>query len=149
MIILNKTAIAELIPHADEIVLLDSCILSSAEGLTCISNSHTDKNNPLRNANGLSATSGVEYAAQAIAVHAALQNNKNTGQGLLVACKNIICRLRYLDTIATEIQIQVEHIGGSVELGVLQYKFHINASGKVQKLISGELSIAITKEDIK
>lgn len=147
-ITLNKDAIAEHIPHAGQMVLLDKCISYSKNGLSCLSLSHIDTSNPLRTENGLSATCGIEYAAQAIALHSALLNGGNTGLGFLAICKNITFKLRYLDTITTEIQISVKYISGSAELGLLQYGFVISASEGKQELLSGELGIAIIKENV-
>lgn len=147
-ITLNKDAISEHIPHAGQMVLLDKCISYSKDALSCLSLSHIDTSNPLRTENGLSAICGIEYAAQAIALHSALLNGGNAGLGFLAICKNITFNLRYLDTITTEIQISVEYVSGSADLGFLQYSFIISASKDQQELLSGDLGIAIIKENV-
>ncbi len=149
LIVLDKIAIAERIPHAGEMVLLDSCVSSNSSSLTCTTSSHTDKTNPLRTEKGLLASCGIEYAAQAVALHLALLNNNKSGQGLLVGCKNVVCKVRYLDLIDSEMSIKVKHIAGSELLGMLQYSFLLTATSDEQELLTGELSILITKEGHK
>ncbi len=148
-ITLDKAAIAERIPHADNMVLLDKCVSHDSQGLTCLSSSHVDKSNPLRTSKGLSAICGIEYAAQAIALHSSLLNTNKVGVGFLAICKNINCKLRYLDTITTEIMVRVEYIAGSADLGLLQYGFLLSTVDDKQDLLSGELGIAISKKDIQ
>ncbi len=52
--------------------LLDAVRDWSAEAITCTATSHTDPANPLRADGRLGAANGIEYAAQAMAIHGAL-----------------------------------------------------------------------------
>ena len=142
---LDKASIAKLIPHAGNMVLLDSADAINASGLQCRSSSHLDKNNPLRTAEGLSASTGIEYAAQAMALHISLLNAAGPQTGFLAIGKNIVIKQRYLDAFDTELMITIKYLDGSVEMGMLQYAFTIladNGSNK-ENIISGELSIVV------
>lgn len=69
---LNHAQLCQLIPHAGSMCLLDSVIEWSTEEIRCRSTSQTALDNPLRQNNALAAINGVEYAAQAMAIHGAL-----------------------------------------------------------------------------
>ena len=75
-------AISTLIPHQGRMCLLDAVLDCSAERITCTATSHTAADHPLRGANGLPAPVGIEYAAQAMALHGAL--NAKPGVGLII-----------------------------------------------------------------
>ena len=64
--------IAAHIPHQGSMCLLDRVLEWSGQRIVCDALSHTDPLNPLRAAARLGAANGVEYAAQAMAVHGAL-----------------------------------------------------------------------------
>ncbi|MBE9548349.1 MAG: hypothetical protein IMF09_02995 [Proteobacteria bacterium] len=144
---LDKASIAKLIPHAGNMVLLDTAESIETSSLQCRSNTHLDASNPLRTGQGLSAISGIEYAAQAMALHMSLVNDGVPQSGLLAICKNIKIKHRYFDAFKDELHIAVEYLNGSIEMGLLQYGFTIfSAAGKQNKteeIISGELSIVI------
>ena len=68
---LNRPDIARLIPHAGRMVLLDGVLDWTAETLRARACSHRAPDNPLRRAGRLSVIAGIEYAAQATAIHGA------------------------------------------------------------------------------
>lgn len=69
---LNREAIAERIPHAGAMCLLESVSAWDAASIRCTATSHRDPANPLREGSGLPAWAAIEYAAQAAAVHGSL-----------------------------------------------------------------------------
>ena len=69
---LSRNQIAERIPHAGRMVLLDEVVEWDDEHIVCRSGSHQDRANPLALAGQLSSVCAVEYAAQAMAVHGSL-----------------------------------------------------------------------------
>ena len=85
---LSRNQIAERIPHAGRMVLLDEVVEWDEEHIVCRSSSHQDRANPLYLAGQLSSVCAIEYAAQAMAVHgsllmggAARSNGANDGSG--------------------------------------------------------------------
>lgn len=94
-------AIAELLPHAGTMVLLDRVVEWDSQHVRCTATSHLARANPLRCADRLSALCGVEYAAQAIAAHGALVNSTSharTARGFLAAIRGLKISTDRLDT---------------------------------------------------
>jgi predicted hotdog family 3-hydroxylacyl-ACP dehydratase len=69
---LNRAWIESRIPHHGRMCLLDEVIAWSAERVSCRSGTHREADNPLRAYGRLGIACGIEYAAQAMAVHGAL-----------------------------------------------------------------------------
>jgi predicted hotdog family 3-hydroxylacyl-ACP dehydratase len=65
-------AICARLPHAGRMCLLDRLVAWDSESITCHASSHRDADNPLRSGGRLHAVAGVEYAAQAVALHGSL-----------------------------------------------------------------------------
>ena len=60
------------LPHAGRMCLLERLESWDRETIACLAVSHRDPDNPLRSHERLSAVCGVEYAAQAMALHGSL-----------------------------------------------------------------------------
>jgi predicted hotdog family 3-hydroxylacyl-ACP dehydratase len=69
--VLNRDAIAALIPHQGAMCLLEEVLSTNDAGIVCRAVSHRDSGHPLREDGILPAVCGIEYAAQAMAVHGA------------------------------------------------------------------------------
>ena len=69
---LNRAWIENRIPHHGRMCLLDEVIAWSAARVSCRSSTHREADNPLRAYGRLGIACGIEYAAQAMAVHGAL-----------------------------------------------------------------------------
>ena len=69
---LNRAWIESRIPHRGRMCLLDEVIAWSAARVSCRSRTHREADNPLRAHGRLGVACGIEYAAQAMAVHGAL-----------------------------------------------------------------------------
>ncbi|HWS66765.1 MAG TPA: hypothetical protein VN325_28720 [Steroidobacteraceae bacterium] len=69
---LNRAWIESRIPHYGRMCLLDEVIAWSAVRVSCRSGTHREPDNPLRAFGRLGIACGIEYAAQAMAVHGAL-----------------------------------------------------------------------------
>jgi predicted hotdog family 3-hydroxylacyl-ACP dehydratase len=69
---LNHQELCRLIPHHGNMCLLDAVTEWNEDSIRCRAVSQCDPNNPLLDNGTLSAINGVEYAAQAMAVHGAL-----------------------------------------------------------------------------
>lgn len=96
----------ELIPHAADMCLLDRIDSVSEARIRCYSRSQTLPDNPLRFKGRLSALSGIEYAAQAMAAHGALNQNPSEAnalsqtaikRGYISALSQLECFADYLD----------------------------------------------------
>jgi predicted hotdog family 3-hydroxylacyl-ACP dehydratase len=69
---LDRAWIGSHIPHQGSMCLLDEVLEWDAHRIHCRSGTHRDPGNPLRANARLGAACGIEYAAQAMAVHGAL-----------------------------------------------------------------------------
>lgn len=76
---MNHAELCRLIPHQGAMCLLDSVSDWSEGEIRCRAISQADPKNPLRHGDKLAAIHGVEYAAQAMAVHGALLDSKEAG----------------------------------------------------------------------
>lgn len=69
---LDHAQILALVPHAGGMCLLDRVERWDAESIACRTTSHLRPDNPLRADDRLPIEAGIEYAAQAMAVHGGL-----------------------------------------------------------------------------
>ncbi len=70
--VLDRAQVEALIPHAGVMCLLDAVQTWRDDHICCLAHSHRDPANPLRDADVLPVVAGIEYAAQAMAVHGGL-----------------------------------------------------------------------------
>lgn len=108
----------------------------------CLANSHWDKNNPLRNEGILSSVCGVEYAAQAMAVHGALSKRdqkEKPSLGYLASIKNLELLVSRLDDIESDLTIDAKRLMKDKDF--LIYQFLILSEGR--NLLSGRATIII------
>ncbi|HRE42599.1 MAG TPA: hypothetical protein PKY87_01355 [Terricaulis sp.] len=126
---LDRDAIARLIPHAGAMCLLARVITHDATSITCEADSHRDSENPLRNAAGLPVSAGIEYAAQAIALHAALRKAGGpAGRGFLAVLSDVRWNRERLDDLPAPLLIQADLLADTG--GGLQYRFSVGVAGE-------------------
>lgn len=133
---LAREAIAGLVPHAGAMCLLEAVEEWDERAIVCHARSHRDSANPLRSAGQLAAIMGVEYAAQAVAVHGGLTGNLPR-TGYLAALRDVECSVERLDTIAEDLTIHATQV--AAESGRLLYDFRIDAGGR--ELLRGRLTV--------
>lgn len=134
--------IAARIPHNGDMCLLHSVKAWSASHIHCDANSHRLVSNPLRLKNQLSSVCGVEYAAQAMAVHGALiapTDNTNPRIGYLVSIRNTQIEVPRLDDIQSDLQIHAECLSASEHN--LMYAFKIMANQQI--LLTGRAAVVL------
>ncbi len=126
---LDRDAIGRLIPHAAAMRLLERVIAHDATSITCEAESHRDASNPLRNADGLPISAGIEYAAQAIALHAALRKAGGpAGRGYLAVLSDVRWSQERLDDLPAPLLVQADLLADTG--GGLQYRFSVGAPGE-------------------
>jgi len=105
---LDAAAIAALLPHSGRMCLLESVMACDAHTIQCGATSHRDPGNPLRGIAGLDVFAGIEYAAQAAALHGAISRNENAPRsGVLAALKNVDASRKWLHDCTPEIRVDV------------------------------------------
>jgi predicted hotdog family 3-hydroxylacyl-ACP dehydratase len=133
--------IRELVPHAGRMCLLDEVLEWNAAAIACRASSHRDPLNPLRGAGGLAALAGVEYAAQAVAVHGGLiQEIFQPTIGYLAALRDVACLVERLDTEAQDLVVRATRV--AAESGRLLYDFRVESGGR--ELVTGRLSVVLS-----
>jgi len=99
---LGRAEIAARIPQAGRMCLLDRVLGWDERHIECAAESHRDADNPLRERGGLPVWAGVEYAAQAAAVHGALvAANAQARAGVLAKVSNLVPVCEWLDRVAS------------------------------------------------
>ncbi|WP_303903265.1 3-hydroxylacyl-ACP dehydratase [Thiohalomonas denitrificans] len=119
------------IPHAGTMCLLDEVVHWDDARIVCRSATHRLTDNPLRNEEGLPAVCGVEYAAQAMAVHGALRSagNEPPKVGYIAALRQIRLHAERLDETAEPLTIEAQREGGD-EFAFL-YAFTVSSDAKL------------------
>lgn len=116
---LDRAWIAAHIPHDGAMCVLDRVEAWDAERIRCSATSHRDPHNPLRSRGRLASVCGIEYAAQAMAVHGALLGAQHEQAeqarpraGYLASVRNVDAFVDRLDTFALPLIVDAERIGG-------------------------------------
>ena len=137
----DKAAIARVIPHTADMCLLDGVLECDAQRIRCISGTHRDANNPMRSGDVLPALCGVEYAAQAMAVHGAwsAKFDRKPRAGYLAALRDVSCHSMRLDDLGDDLIIEVEKVMGD-EARVI-YQFSIRAGA--EEIMSGRATVVL------
>jgi len=144
---LNQKEIETLIPHSGAMSLLNEVLKWDEDHIICLANSHRSKHNPLRNENALSSVCGVEYAAQAMAVHGALSKSdpdEEPRPGYLASIKNLDLLVSSLDDIESDLVIEAELLMRDKEF--LVYQFRVLSEDL--NLLSGRAIISIKGNSI-
>jgi predicted hotdog family 3-hydroxylacyl-ACP dehydratase len=140
MPIMSKTDLCRLIPHGGAMCLLDAVEQWDETSIICKTASHRDATNPLRRDDQLEAVCGLEYAAQAMAVHVGLLqqgNERRLAVGYLGAVNNLMLRATRLDDVKGDLTVQATRLVG--EVGSFIYAFRVSAER--QELLDGRASI--------
>lgn len=126
------------------------CLLNCVETwdeqrIQCSATSHTAPDNPLRANNRLGAACGIEYAAQAMAVHGALlaAPDSNVARvGYLVSVRGVQLHGSRLDDIPEPLHVEASCITRSDNN--IMYHFTIHASGVL--LLEGRATVVVNAD---
>jgi predicted hotdog family 3-hydroxylacyl-ACP dehydratase len=121
--------------------LLDAVIEWSADTILCRSESHRREDNALRAHGRLGIACGIEYAAQAMAVHGALRaagSAEPYRAGLLASVRGLTLNADRLDDIAGALVARATLVHG--DRAMVLYEFSLAAAERV--LLSGRATIA-------
>lgn len=141
MPVMTKADLCRLIPHGGAMCLLDAVEQWDETSIICKTASHRNATNPLRRDDQLEAVCGLEYAAQAMAVHVGLleeRGRKHTiALGYLGAVKNLTLRAGRLDDVKEDLTVQATRLVGQASSFI--YTFRVSAGR--QELLDGRASI--------
>ena len=128
------------IPHQGTMCLLDEVLEWDAAGVRCLSRAHRSIGNPLRARERLAAVCGIEFAAQAMAVHGALLAGVSAAGrrvGYLASVRGVELHVARLDDIEEDLIAAAQLLGGN-ESTVL-YQFSLSAGDR--RLLAGRATI--------
>ena len=110
------------------------------------SSAHRDADNPLRSGDELSALCGIEYAAQAMAVHGAWGGmiDKKPRAGYLASLRDVTCRIMRLDTLHDDLVIDVEKLMGDEARAIYQFTLHAGSS----EVMSGRATVVLDADKV-
>jgi len=143
--VLDRNWIASRIPHQGSMCLLDGVESWDEETIRCRASSHRADDNPLRAHGRLGAACGIEYAAQAMAVHGALlapPDRAAPRAGFLVSVRGVQLNVARLDDISEDLTVQASRIMSN-ENNIL-YQFSVSAAGRL--LLEGRAAV-VTNAD--
>lgn len=141
---LDRVAIAARIPHQGSMCLLDAVLAWDSGQIHCRASSHRQPDNPLRTAARLGAACGIEYAAQAMAVHGALLAPEGAPPrpGYLASVRSVQLAVDRLDDLAQDLDIVAERLSGD-EHNIL-YHFRVEHAGNL--LLSGRAAVMLVAQ---
>lgn len=143
----DRAGIAARIPHQGAMCLLEAVVACSETAIDCRASSHRDPTNPLRADGRLGAANGIEYAAQAMAVHGALLADQHTAprQGYLASVRSVRLLVERLDDLPGTLDIHAERLSG--DTNHILYQFALSHAG--QLLLDGRAAVILDAEALK
>ncbi|WP_179401261.1 hotdog family protein [Burkholderia guangdongensis] len=138
---LDRAWIAARIPHSGAMCVLDAVTDWDDTHIRCIATSHRDPANPLRANGRLAAVCGIEYAAQAMAVHGALVGaaHDRPRAGFLTSVRGVDAHVDRLDTLDAPLVIDAERVSGSDN--TVLYSFTLRCGERV--LLTGRAAVML------
>jgi predicted hotdog family 3-hydroxylacyl-ACP dehydratase len=148
--LLNRTWIEARIPHQGSMCLLDEVMDWNVQYVRCRTATHRAPDNPLRSHGRLGVACGIEYAAQAMALHGALaagEENRSAPVpaaavpqvGLLAAIRGVHFSVARLDDIDSDLICEATYLAGDGLTAL--YEFALRDGGR--SLVSGRASVVL------
>jgi predicted hotdog family 3-hydroxylacyl-ACP dehydratase len=152
--LLNRAWIEARIPHQGRMCLLDEVLDWNAQHIRCRTATHRAPDNPLRSHGRLGIACGIEYAAQAMALHGALAGGAAEGAadaavdafaggsarvGLLASVRDVRLMVLRLDDIVSDLICEVTHLAGDSRTAL--YEFALR--DRDRSLLSGRASVIL------
>ncbi len=137
----DRAAIAGVIPHTGGMCVLDGVLECDAQRIRCISSTHRAADNPMRSGDELSTLCGIEYAAQAMAVHGAWNAgfDRKPRAGYLAALRDVVCHTTRLDNLSDDLVIDAEKTMGDETRVIYQFNIHAGTT----KIMSGRATVVL------
>lgn len=136
---MNRAWIEAHIPHRGEMCLLDEVLEYDATHVRCRSTTHRAPGNPLRSHGRLGIACGIEYAAQAMAIHGALVHAERPEAGFLASVRDVRFTASRLDDIEADLICSASHVAGD-GLSAM-YQFTVAAGQRI--LLEGRASVVL------
>ena len=151
---LDRSWIEQHIPHKGRMCLLDEVLNWDATQIRCRSATHRTGDNPLRAYGRLGVVCGIEYAAQAMAVHGALvgasaplasamsvhvRESVGAAVGYLASVRSVTLHVERLDDLESDLIASAARLAGDAR--TVLYEFCVTSAQR--PLLEGRASIVI------
>jgi predicted hotdog family 3-hydroxylacyl-ACP dehydratase len=145
--VLDRRWIEAHIPHQGSMCLLEHVVSWDDDGLHARALGHRSVAHPLRAHGRLGAAAGVEYAAQAMAVHGVLLagDGRPLGVGYLASVRAVRLHVDRLDDVEAPLDVRVQRLSG--DDGLMLYAFDVSATGRV--LLDGRASVVLDADAMR
>ena len=149
---MNRAWIEARIPHQGRMCLLDEVIAWNAHHIRCRTGTHRALDNPLRSHDRLGIACGIEYAAQAMALHGALAGaaagesaaagakaGAASRVGLLASVRDVRLHVLRLDDIEADLLCEAIHLAGDNFTALYEFALY----DKDKCLLGGRASVVL------
>ena len=149
---LDRAWIERHIPHHGSACLLDEVLSWDTDRISCLSSSHRAADNPLRARGQLGIACGIEYAAQAMAVHGALAGGAlEVGSpaagwpapGILAGVRGVLFHVLRLDDVPGELICDAVRVAG--DRGTALYEFELRSAAT--RLLTGRATVLLDAKE--
>lgn len=137
---LARAAIENLLPHAGTMLLLDQVESWTENDIVCLTHSHRDPGNPLRRDASLPVFCGVEYGAQAMAIHGSLIGGNQVRAGRLGGLRSLVCHVERLDDVDGALTVEANLLFGAQR----SFLYGFALRGAVGVLLEGQATVFLT-----
>jgi predicted hotdog family 3-hydroxylacyl-ACP dehydratase len=138
--------LAQLLPHSGRMVMIDRVSHWDPDSIVCTSTRHLDPTNPLRGRRGLAAVCGLEFGAQAMAIHGSLVAARSAVHsagaprfGMIIAANQLAWSSPLLDDAGDQLTIRAWRLFGSDN----QIVYGFALDGRVAGLVTGRASVIL------
>ena len=139
---LNRAWIEAHIPHHGRMCLLDEVVNWGPDEISCRSGGHRAADHPLRAHGRLGIACGIEFTAQAMAVHGALiaaSSNAKPLAGFLARVRGVRLHVARLDDVQSDLICDAVRIAG--DQGTALYDFELKSA--TMRLMSGRATVVL------
>jgi predicted hotdog family 3-hydroxylacyl-ACP dehydratase len=142
---LGRAWIEAHIPHQGRMCLLDEVLTWDSLHIRCRSASHRLLDHPMRLHGRLGIACGIEYVAQAMAVHGAIGAGQSAGAaakahaGFLAGLREVRMHASRLDDIESDLVCEVRRIAGDTATAI--YSFSLDAGER--PLLDGRATVVL------
>jgi predicted hotdog family 3-hydroxylacyl-ACP dehydratase len=139
---LNRAWIEAHIPHHGRMCLLDEVVDWGPEQIRCRSGGHRAADHPLRAHGRLGIACGIEFTAQAMAVHGALiaaSSHVKPLAGFLARVRGVRLHVARLDDVQSDLICDAVRIAG--DQGTALYDFELRSAA--MRLMSGRATVVL------
>jgi predicted hotdog family 3-hydroxylacyl-ACP dehydratase len=145
--VLSKAQIAQMIPHAGPMCLLDAVLAWDETTIRCSSRSHRDPHNAMRVAGALPALCGIEYAAQAMAVHGGLSAalGRTPRAGYLASLRDVECPHPLLDGPEGELVVEAQRLMGDEARVIYRFTLWVGDT----EMLSGRATVVLDAGEVE